>query len=144
MVSSGEGAVWRNNLSREDYAGRQVSLRKRMVHLWAKSAQREGAPGQPLWDHTIDVCTQMNRYYSRWRHRWEGRDTVCIARVLAYASLLHDLGKVHRDFQAMLRPGGRRFENRHEMLSLACTGSLSTPAVICGATVVPVSTPRFP
>lgn len=95
-----------------------------MVHLWAKSAQREGAPGQPLWDHTIDVCTQMNRYYSRWRHRWEGRDTVCIARVLAYASLLHDLGKVHRDFQAMLRPGGRRFENRHEMLSLAFLGRL--------------------
>ena len=95
-----------------------------MAHLWAKSSEKTGAPGKPLWDHTIEVCTQMNRYYRLWHYQWGGRDPVCIARVLAYASILHDLGKVHRDFQAMLRPGGRRFENRHELLSLGFLGWL--------------------
>jgi CRISPR-associated endonuclease/helicase Cas3 len=50
-------------------------------------------------------------------------------RVLAYASLMHDFGKVHPSFQAALQSNGPRFRNRHEVLSLAFLAWLDVPQV---------------
>jgi CRISPR-associated endonuclease/helicase Cas3 len=90
-----------------------------MAHLWAKSP-RDGAPeGYSLLQHTLDVCWQAAEFYRVCTPQWTAAGSVCLPRVLAYASLMHDFGKVHRDFQAALRPPNPRFENRHEVLSLA-------------------------
>ena len=94
-------------------------LQNRMAHLWAKSPPTESTEGYPLFDHTLDVCWQAAQYYHAYRPNWPLADGVSLHRVLAYASLLHDFGKAHADFQRALRPPNPRFGNRHEILSLA-------------------------
>lgn len=70
----------------------------------------------------------MAEYFGLYRPKWPLADQhVCLARVLAYAALTHDFGKVHVDFQAALRPEGKNFGNRHEVLSLAFLAELGIP-----------------
>ena len=95
-------------------------LEKRMSHLWAKSSPVPGKSGLPLYSHLVDVTRQMREFYELYQPRWPLPDnSVCLPRILAYAALTHDFGKVHVDFQAALRDNRRPFRNRHEMLSLA-------------------------
>lgn len=100
-------------------------LARRMSHLWAKSSPVPGNPGLPLYSHLVDVTRQMREFYELYQPRWPLPDNrVCLQRILAYAALTHDLGKVHVDFQAALREGRKPFRNRHEILSLALLSML--------------------
>ncbi len=96
-------------------------LSQRMGHLLAKSG------GAPLLDHLVDVCWQANQFLTCHRPAWPNADGSDLHRILAYASLFHDFGKVHPGFQAALVKDGPRFGNRHEILSLAFLGWLDVP-----------------
>ncbi|MGD1097859.1 MAG: CRISPR-associated helicase Cas3' [Bryobacteraceae bacterium] len=50
-----------------------------------------------------------------------------LGRILAYASLMHDFGKIHPAFQIALRDKDKPFKNRHEVLSLAFLHWLEIP-----------------
>lgn len=104
-----------------------VELESRMSHLWAKSP-RLGNPPVTLFEHTFDVTRQLAEYCRVYRPTWPiPEEPICLERVLAYAALTHDFGKVHVDFQAALRNGGPPFRNRHEVLSLGFLGYLGIP-----------------
>src|ERR1051326_498884 len=90
----------------------------RMSHLWAKSPREYEMCGYPLFQHTLDVCWQAAQFYCLREATWPLNDSAQLPRILAYAALLHDFGKIHRDFQLALRPPHPRFQNRHEVLSL--------------------------
>lgn len=95
-----------------------------MSHLWAKS---EPGPSRELLLHLLDVCRQSAEYFRVYQPAWPIHDSVCLPRVLAYSSLLHDFGKVHRDFQSMVHGKSEPFRNRHEILSLAFLDWLRVP-----------------
>ena len=99
----------------------------RMSHLWAKSPPEPGRDGYPLFQHTLDVCWQAAQFYRSRGAEWPLRDSARLSRILAYAALLHDFGKAHRDFQAALKPPHPRFQNRHEVLSLTFLSHLGIP-----------------
>jgi CRISPR-associated endonuclease/helicase Cas3 len=99
-----------------------------MSDLWAKSPDTPGVPPITLFRHSVDVTRQMAEYHRLYQPIWpipEG--PVCLPRVLAYAALVHDFGKVHPGFQAALRENGPRFGNRHEVLSLVFLSGLDIP-----------------
>src|SRR5690348_7928000 len=98
------------------------TLAVEMNHLLAKSAFSSGT-AQPLLVHLLDVCRQASEYYSAYEPKCSMDN---FARVLAYSALLHDFGKIHTDFQLMLKTG-QRFANRHEILSLAFLEWLEAP-----------------
>jgi CRISPR-associated endonuclease/helicase Cas3 len=103
-------------------------LELEMSHLWAKSAVPGQDSGMTLYTHSLDVLGQMGEYYSLYTPEWPlPREPILLARVLAYAALVHDFGKIHPGFQRALQPGGPRFRNRHEILSLAFLGYLDVP-----------------
>jgi CRISPR-associated endonuclease/helicase Cas3 len=95
-----------------------------MAHLWAKS---EAGPSRELLAHSLDVCRQASEYYSVFQPEWPLPDGANLPRILAYSSLMHDFGKVHVRFQQMLRDNKARFNNRHEILSLAFLEWLVVP-----------------
>lgn len=89
--------------------------------LWAKS------DGQLLVDHLVDVCGQAASFLGAYRPHWPlAAATASPGRTLAYGTLFHDFGKVHPGFQMALR-GGPKFQNRHEILSLAFLDWLEVP-----------------
>jgi len=102
-------------------------LRQRLAHLWAKSPPVPTQDGYPLFQHTLDVCWQAEQFFRSREPQWPLANSVDLARILAYAALLHDFGKAHRDFQRALRPPNPRFRNRHEILSLAFLSHLQVP-----------------
>lgn len=105
-----------------------AEIERRMSHLWAKSPNPPGTPAISLFQHSLDVTQQMAEYYRLYRPKWPvPEEPVCIPRVLAYAALVHDFGKIHPAFQAALRQNGPRFGNRHEVLSLAFLACLDIP-----------------
>lgn len=95
-----------------------------MLHLQAKSGDQS-----PLLNHLCDVCGQASQFLAAYRPEWPAGPEASLHRVLAYASLMHDFGKVHPSFQAALQPNGPRFRNRHEVLSLAFLSWLDVPDV---------------
>jgi CRISPR-associated endonuclease/helicase Cas3 len=97
-----------------------------MFHLQAKSGDKA-----PLLNHLCDVCGQASQFLAAYRPEWPAGPEANLHRVLAYASLMHDFGKVHPRFQAALQPNGPRFRNRHEVLSLAFLAWLDVPEVEC-------------
>jgi CRISPR-associated endonuclease/helicase Cas3 len=102
-------------------------LENDMSHLWAKSPRADSSE-VTLFRHSLDVVGQMAEYYHLYQSQWPlPEESVCVPRILAYAALTHDFGKVHVDFQKALRPGGERFQNRHEILSLAFLDYLEIP-----------------
>jgi CRISPR-associated endonuclease/helicase Cas3 len=101
----------------------------RMSHLWAKSPREFEKRGYPLFQHTLDVCWQAAQFYRLREANWPLNDEAQLPRILAYAALLHDFGKTHRDFQLALRPPHPRFQNRHEVLSLIFVAHLEVPEV---------------
>lgn len=101
-------------------------VRIKTRHLWAKSPPEPGKLGLSLLEHTEEVIRQMGEYIKLYRNelqRWPGLD---VPRILLYAVLLHDLGKIHPWFQRQLRDG-THFGLRHEILSLAFVKFLDIP-----------------
>ncbi len=96
-----------------------------LFHVWAKSGADGEAEGEHLAAHTGWVLARL----ADWRRRLPnlGRHSRAdIWDVAAWACLLHDVGKVARGFQSMVR-GGPRFGHRHEVLSLVAVGWLDAP-----------------
>ncbi len=98
-----------------------ADLGERMAHLRAKS------DGMCLLDHLTDVCRQSSEFVRVYRPEWPVSDGARLDRILAYASLMHDFGKIHPGFQIAVS-GGEPFRNRHEILSLAFLVWLEIPA----------------
>lgn len=105
-----------------------AEIERRMSHLWAKSPGSPDAHPVTLFQHSLDVTRQMAEFYRLYQPNWPiPEEPVCLPRVLAYAALVHDFGKIHPAFQAALR-SGPRFSNRHEILSVAFLSCLDIPA----------------
>ena len=103
------------------FPDKTTELAGRMSHLWAKSK------GAPLLSHLTDVCRQAARFRNAYRPEWRLKDGSNLNRILAYASLMHDFGKIHPAFQIALRDKNKPFKNRHEVLTLAFLGWLKIP-----------------
>lgn len=86
--------------------------------VWAKSPPPQGATGESLESHTLQV------WHNLWRLRDRAPDlpsTCGMPRLwlrIAVAVMFHDLGKCCKGFQAAVHSGAR-FPHRHEVLSLA-------------------------
>lgn len=87
--------------------------------VWAKSPVGDATRGETLVEHTAAVLQQLAGLY---------RLRPCLAAEIGqprlwhdlyWAAFLHDWGKAATGFQAQLRPGGPRWQKRHEVLSLA-------------------------
>jgi CRISPR-associated endonuclease/helicase Cas3 len=103
------------------FSNNEPPLAPQMSHLWAKS------DGAPLLGHLLDVCRQAARFVNSYRPVWPLNDGADLRRILAYASLTHDFGKIHPAFQTVLRDKSKPFRNRHEVLSLAFLHWLEIP-----------------
>jgi CRISPR-associated endonuclease/helicase Cas3 len=107
-------------------------------HVLAKSG-RNGRPAETLSQHTAAVLQRL----ADWRHRYPrlprhtGRPDLWS--LVAWACLLHDIGKTARGFQAMLA-GGPRFLHRHEALSLVAVGWLDISEETRGLVAAGVAT----
>jgi CRISPR-associated endonuclease/helicase Cas3 len=96
----------------------------RLAHIWAKSPSSGAKEGEPLAGHTANVLARL----ASWRARYPElpKHTSCpdqLWDIAAWACVLHDVGKIARGFQVMLR-GGPSFPHRHEVLSLVAVGWL--------------------
>jgi CRISPR-associated endonuclease/helicase Cas3 len=93
--------------------------------MLAKSASADARP-LSLTAHTAHVLARLRS----WRERLGGLATVTgrddLWDLAALACLAHDVGKTAPGFQRMVR-GGDRWEQRHEVLSLAAVGWLDLP-----------------
>src|SRR5438309_1131847 len=99
------------------------ALEAAMAKLLAKSS-----PPTTLFRHSLDVVQQMAEYYRLYNPAWPvPDDSLNLPRVLAYAALVHDFGKVHVDFQNVLHGQAQKFGNRHEILSLCFLDWLNIP-----------------
>ena len=87
--------------------------------VWAKSADK-GAGRQPesLAAHTWQVLQRLGEFISLRPHLPDRFGVPRLWHLLTWAAFLHDWGKAATGFQAQLR-GGRRWRQRHEVLSLA-------------------------
>jgi len=96
-----------------------------LAHVWAKSAVIPGEDGELLAAHTGTVLARLANWRMRLPHlaHYSRRDIWDLA---AWACLLHDVGKIARGFQSMVK-GGPRFNHRHEVLSLVAVGWLDLP-----------------
>ncbi len=96
-----------------------------LAHVWAKSASTPGGEGESLTAHTACVLTRLANWRTRLPNlgRYSRQD---IWDLTAWACLLHDVGKVARGFQTMVKEGPR-FGHRHEVLSLVAVGWLDVP-----------------
>lgn len=94
-------------------------------HLWAKSAAPGEQAGQSLAAHTWEALCRL-RELAALRPRLPALvELPRLWHLLFWATWLHDWGKVARGFQRTVR-GGRRWPFRHEVLSLAFVGWVST------------------
>ncbi len=91
--------------------------------IWAKSSQAQGQAGQSLVAHTCEVLERLARLKARQPQLADNCREPRLWHRAALACALHDLGKCAAGFQKMLR-GGPRFEERHEVISLALLPSL--------------------
>jgi CRISPR-associated endonuclease/helicase Cas3 len=98
-----------------------------LAHIWAKSADKGKAAGEPLTGHTANLLARL----AGWRDRYPPlpchTDRADLWDLAAWACLLHDTGKIARGFQDMLRGKIPRFDHRHEVLSLVAVGWLDVP-----------------
>ena len=86
--------------------------------LLAKSRSAQYPEGVALTAHLLDVVHAIEAIERRHPSLVDLSGVPNLFRILRSAALLHDLGKAHPLFQAMLA-GGARFAFRHEVFSLA-------------------------
>lgn len=88
--------------------------------IWAKSAEK-GAGGKPetLAEHTWFVLEKLAETIRLRPGLPEQIGVPRLWHILFWATFLHDFGKAALGFQNRLRPGGKRWPHRHEVLSLA-------------------------
>jgi CRISPR-associated endonuclease/helicase Cas3 len=87
------------------------------MKLLAKSASPESPEGVRLEDHLLAVVAAIGAIERRHPSLPAIAGQPNLFRILRSAALMHDLGKAHPLFQAMLE-GGLRFGYRHEVFSL--------------------------
>ena len=107
--------------------------------VWAKSPRDRQSAGETLAAHTGQVLGRL----ARWRERYPDLPRHCgrgdLWDLAAWACLLHDVGKIARGFQQMLR-GGPPFDDRHEVLSLVAVGWLEVTEGVRGLVAAGVAT----
>src|SRR5579884_3572771 len=86
--------------------------------IWAKSSPSDEQPGQSLVAHTCEVLDRLVSLRARQPRLASTCDQPRLWHRAALACALHDLGKCAPGFQNMVQKG-KRFEERHEVLSLA-------------------------
>ena len=92
-----------------------------LAQIRAKSAPRDGGAGEgeTLLDHTAAVIARLADLHARLPGLAERVGAPRLWHRAFWACVLHDLGKIARDFQAQLEPGTAPWGHRHEVLSLA-------------------------
>lgn len=101
-------------------------LKKILRPVWAKSPVPPCKEGVSLIDHTEYVIEQTASFINLYYQEFPTSAEIDLKRVLLYAALIHDFGKIHPRFQEQLR-GGSPFGFRHEILSLAFLKPLQVP-----------------
>jgi len=90
-----------------------------LAHLWAKSPAPSQRQGQSLVHHTWEALMRL----SDLAHQRPGLSDLSgqprLWHLLFWAVFLHDWGKAAQGFQRLLRGKERRWQFRHEVLSLA-------------------------
>lgn len=92
---------------------------KNTAHLWAKSPTAGESSGQTLVEHTWQVLSRLREFAALRPNLPEQIGQPRLWQVLFWAAFLHDFGKAAQGFQAVLRRKARRWNYRHEILSLA-------------------------
>ncbi|WP_448334440.1 CRISPR-associated helicase Cas3' [Bellilinea sp.] len=88
-------------------------------HLWAKSPPPGSSAGQSLAEHTWLVLARLADLIHLRPHLPQTLGVPRLWHILFWAAWLHDFGKAARGFQQVLRGKARRWNYRHEVLSLA-------------------------
>lgn len=91
------------------------------LELWAKSQTKKetSEPGESLAQHTQLVLARLAELMRLRPGLPAYLSTPRLWHCLFWACLLHDFGKAAQGFQNMLRQPDRRWQRRHEVLSLA-------------------------
>ena len=76
--------------------------------------------------HSLHVLAQAGQFIRLYRREIDLVAEIDLKRVLLYAALMHDFGKIHPRFQEQIKTG-RHFGLRHEILSLAFLKYLKVP-----------------
>jgi len=90
-----------------------------LEHLWAKSPLPGCSAGQTLVEHTWQVLCRLAELIRLRPHLPHVLKTPRLWHILFWAAWLHDFGKAAQGFQQALRGKARRWNYRHEVLSLA-------------------------
>jgi CRISPR-associated endonuclease/helicase Cas3 len=93
-----------------------------LEEVWAKSPEAGRVSGETLVEHTYRVLERMADQY---KLRPELGDCLGSDRFwhrAFWAGFFHDFGKATEGFQIQLRPNGKSWGQRHEVLSLAFVG----------------------
>jgi CRISPR-associated endonuclease/helicase Cas3 len=90
-----------------------------LAGIWAKSPRLGAAQGESLIGHTAAVVSRLGDLYGIFPCLAERVQDPRLWHWAFWACVLHDLGKIAAGFQAQLRPGGKPWGQRHEVLSLA-------------------------
>lgn len=97
----------------------ESSYREILSSMWAKSPRAGATQGEGLIGHTSVVVARLSALYALFPRLAERIGEPRLWHRAFWACVLHDLGKIATGFQAQLRPEGRSWGRRHEVLSLA-------------------------
>lgn len=77
--------------------------------------------GETLYEHTKSILLNAEYFINLYGDflRFYSNEECDLTRIIIYSCLLHDLGKIHKDFQKVLVCDSEKFQYRHEILSLA-------------------------
>ncbi|HXF93534.1 MAG TPA: CRISPR-associated helicase Cas3' [Nitrospiraceae bacterium] len=93
--------------------------RDRLAQIWAKSPRPGTMQGESLIDHTARVVDRLCDLYSVFPELAVRVGEPRLWHWTFWACVLHDAGKIASGFQEQLRNGAKRWNHRHEVLSLA-------------------------
>lgn len=93
--------------------------REILAGIWAKSPRPGVTQGENLISHTAAVVARLEDLYLLFPRLADRVEEARLWHRAFWACVLHDLGKIANGFQAQLRPWGKPWDQRHEVLSLA-------------------------